>query len=54
MSRRLVLDLRAQRPVWRAPPDVVAAVRSALGPEWETIEIEAPISSDGDGGTGLV
>jgi len=47
-----VLDLRAQRPVWRVPPDVVAAVRNALGPEWEILEIEVPVSSDGDGGTG--
>ena len=47
-----MLDLRAQRPVWRVPPDVVAAVRAALGPEWEMIEIEAPVSSDGDGGAG--
>jgi phosphoglycerate dehydrogenase-like enzyme len=52
VSRRLVLDLRAQRPVWRVPPDVVVAVRGALGPEWEMIEIEAPVSSDGDGGAG--
>ena len=52
MSRRLVLDLRAQRPVWRVPPDAVAAVRSALGPDWDLIEIEEPVSSDGDGGTG--
>ena len=52
MSRRLVLDLRAQRPVWRVPPDVVAAVRRALSPEWEVLEIEAPIPSDGDGGEG--
>jgi phosphoglycerate dehydrogenase-like enzyme len=52
VSRRLVLDLRAQRPVWRVPPDVVAAVQSALGPDWELIEIEEPVSSDGDGGTG--
>ena len=47
-----MLDLRAQRPVWRVPPDVVAALRGALGPEWDMIEIEVPISSDGDGGTG--
>ena len=52
MTRRLVLDLRAQRPVWRVPPDVVDRIRQALEPGWELIEIETPISSDGDGGSG--
>jgi phosphoglycerate dehydrogenase-like enzyme len=52
VSRRLVLDLRAQRPVWRVPPDVVAAVRRALGESWEVREVEAPAISDGDGGAG--
>lgn len=52
MTRRLVLDLRAQRPVWRVTPEVVAAVRGAVGPDWEVVEIAAPISSDGDGGGG--
>jgi phosphoglycerate dehydrogenase-like enzyme len=47
-----VLDLRTQRPVWRVPPDVVSAVRRALGPGWEAIEVETPVSSDGDGGSG--
>ena len=52
MSRRLVLDLRAQRPVWRVTPEVVAAVRGALGTDWEVAEIAAPINSDGDGSGG--
>lgn len=52
MTRRLVLDLRAQRPVWRVPPDVVLAVRQALGEGWALIEVEAPVNSDGDGGAG--
>ena len=52
MSRRLLLDLRAQRPVWRVPADVVAAVRHAVGPAWEVVEVEAPAFSDGDGGPG--
>lgn len=52
MSRRLVLDLRAKRPVWRVTPDVVAAVRSAAGKDWDVVEIAEPISSDGDGGGG--
>lgn len=52
MSRRLVLDLRAQRPVWRVTPEVVAAVRGALASDWEVVEIAAPINSDGDGSGG--
>lgn len=52
MSRRLVLDLRAQRPVWRVTPEVVTAVRAAVGPDWDVMEIAAPVSSDGDGGSG--
>ncbi|HJQ66393.1 MAG TPA: hypothetical protein VJ816_08455, partial [Gemmatimonadales bacterium] len=52
MSRRLVLDLRTQRPVWRVPPDVVAAVQRAVGEGWEVVEVATPVSSDGDGGSG--
>ena len=52
MSRRLILDLRTQRPVWRVGPEVVAAVQQALGTGWDLIEIAAPVSSDGDGGGG--
>jgi phosphoglycerate dehydrogenase-like enzyme len=52
VTRRLVLDLRAQRPVWRIPPDVVVSVRLALGDGWELIEVETPVYSDGDGGSG--
>lgn len=47
-----MLDLRAQRPVWRVTPEVVAAVRQALGDGWEVVEVTAPASSDGDGGRG--
>jgi phosphoglycerate dehydrogenase-like enzyme len=52
VSRRLVLDLRTQRPVWRVPPDVVAAVQRAVGLGWEVVEVSTPVSSDGDGGSG--
>lgn len=52
MTRRLVLDLRTQRPVWRVPPDVVAAVQRAVGDGWEVVEVVTPVSSDGDGGSG--
>jgi phosphoglycerate dehydrogenase-like enzyme len=47
-----VLDLRAQRPLWRVTPEVVAQVRGAIPTEWEVIEVLAAASSDGDGGAG--
>ena len=52
MSRRLVLDLRAKRPVWRVTPEVVAAIRGAALGDWEVVEVAAPINSDGDGSGG--
>ena len=52
MTRRLVVDMRAQRPVWRVTPEVVGRIRAALTPGWELVEVQAPASSDGDGGSG--
>jgi phosphoglycerate dehydrogenase-like enzyme len=52
VTHRLVLDLRAQRPVWRPSPQVLTQVRAALPAGWDLIEVEAAASSDGDGGTG--
>lgn len=52
MSRRLVVDMRAQRPVWRVTPEVVERIRGALAPGWELVEVLSPASSDGDGGSG--
>jgi phosphoglycerate dehydrogenase-like enzyme len=52
VSRRLVVDLQARRPVWRVSPAVIAAVRRALGEGWEVVEVGAPAVSDGDGGAG--
>jgi len=52
MSRRLVIDLAATRPLWRAPEGFAAALRAAAAPDWEVIEVAAPVSSDGDGGGG--
>jgi phosphoglycerate dehydrogenase-like enzyme len=34
------------------PPDGAATLRRALGEGWDVIEIAAPVSSDGDGGSG--
>jgi phosphoglycerate dehydrogenase-like enzyme len=50
--RRLVLDLKANRPVWRIPPEVKPAVEAALGKGWEVVQVETTVSSDGDGGAG--
>jgi len=50
--RRLVVDLAATRPVWRAPETFVAALRAAAGSDWEVAVASAPTSSDGDGSGG--
>ena len=52
MSRRLVVDLASPRAAWRIPPTTVRAIRGALGPDWDVIEVQAPAASDGDGGSG--
>lgn len=52
MTRRIVLDLASPRPVWRAPEAAAGAVREALGAGWETVVVDAPAASDGDGGSG--
>ena len=52
MARRLVVDLAATRPVWRAPETFVAALRAAAGDDWDVAAVSTPVSSDGDGGGG--
>ena len=52
MTRRLVVDLAATRPVWRAPATFVAALAAAAGDGWEVVAVSAPVSSDGDGSGG--
>jgi phosphoglycerate dehydrogenase-like enzyme len=52
VTRRLVVDLQSPRAAWRMPPGSVAAVRAALGPDWDVVEVAAPAASDGDGGSG--
>ena len=52
MTRRLVVDLASPRAAWRIPSASVAAIRSALGSDWEVVEVAAPAASDGDGGSG--
>ncbi|MGH7529413.1 MAG: D-2-hydroxyacid dehydrogenase [Gemmatimonadales bacterium] len=50
--RRLVIDLAATHVAWRITPPSVAAIRRALGPDWEVVEVQAPAVSAGDGGGG--
>jgi phosphoglycerate dehydrogenase-like enzyme len=52
VTRRLVVDLASPRPVWRIPASSVAAIRTALGREWDVVNVDAPAVSDGDGGSG--
>lgn len=52
MTRRLVVDLRTPHPAWSIPAAAVAAIREAVGPGWDVVEVEALTSSDGDGGPG--
>jgi len=50
--RRLVVDLASPRAAWRIPKPSVAAIRNAVGTDWDVIEIKAPAVSDGDGAYG--
>jgi phosphoglycerate dehydrogenase-like enzyme len=52
MARRLVVDLAATRPVWRAPAEFVAGLREGAPAGWEVVEVAAPVNSDGDGSGG--
>lgn len=50
MTRRLVIDLAAAGPAWRMPGAAVGAVRRALGPEWDVVDIAAPAATAGPNG----
>ena len=52
MTRRLVVDLESPRAAWRAPDEVVGAIRDAAGPGWLVVQVDAPAPSDSDGGSG--
>lgn len=52
MPRRLVVDLAATRPIWRAPEAFVAGLRAGAPAGWEVVEVAAPVNSDGDGSSG--
>jgi phosphoglycerate dehydrogenase-like enzyme len=52
VTRRLVVDLASPRVAWRIPPLAVQVIRDALGAGWEVVQVQAPATSDGDGGSG--
>lgn len=49
-TRRLVVDLRDERPLMRVPPETVRAIRDALPAEWEVVEVASAADGRGDGG----
>jgi phosphoglycerate dehydrogenase-like enzyme len=51
-TRRLVLDLASQRPVWRPPEAFARSLAGAAGEHWEVVVVEAASNSDGDGSGG--
>ncbi|MGH7445504.1 MAG: NAD(P)-dependent oxidoreductase, partial [Longimicrobiales bacterium] len=49
--RRVVLNLRDDRPAWGLPDDAAAAIAAAFpAPEWDVVDVRAPVSGRGDGG----
>ncbi len=51
-AHRLVVDLAATRPIWRAPASFVAGLRAGAPRGWEVVEVAAAVNSDGDGSSG--
>jgi len=52
VTRRLVVDLRSPRPVWRIPPELVERIGAGVGSGWEITEVREFAASDGEGGSG--
>lgn len=48
--RRVVLNMRDDRPVWAPPADLADTLRAQLPTGWELVEVQAPVSGRGDGG----
>jgi len=47
--RRIVVDLASPLAAWRIPPEATQAIRDALGPGWEVVEVAVPEPSAGHG-----
>jgi phosphoglycerate dehydrogenase-like enzyme len=50
--RTLLLDLAAKSRNWALPPEGEARIRREAPPGWDVVAVQAPTSSDGDGGAG--
>ena len=48
--RRAVSNMRDERPAWAPPESMLQDLRAALPPDWELIDVIAPVSGRGDGG----
>jgi phosphoglycerate dehydrogenase-like enzyme len=48
--RRVVFNMRDERPVWSPPAWVASRLRAALPPGVEFVDVAAPVSGRGDGG----
>jgi phosphoglycerate dehydrogenase-like enzyme len=48
--RRIVFNMRDERPVWSPPAWVVGRLREAVSGDCELVEVVAPVSGRGDGG----
>lgn len=48
--RRVVLNMRDDRPVWAPPADLADTLRAELPAGWELVEVQALVSGRGDGG----
>jgi phosphoglycerate dehydrogenase-like enzyme len=48
--RRVVFNMRDERPAWAPPPWVAERLRAALPPGFALVDVQAPVSGRGDGG----
>jgi hypothetical protein len=49
-TRRVVFNMRDDRPAWSPPAWVTTSLREALPPGFELVDVAAPVSGRGDGG----
>lgn len=47
--RRLVINMRDRRPIWRVPAWAEDEIRAALPNRWQATVVQAPVDSRGDG-----
>ena len=48
--RRVVFNMRDERPAWSPPPSVVERLRDSMPAGFELVDVRAPVSGRGDGG----